>query len=77
MYRGVFSLARVVSANTQREEQPASELNHMFFDQHVAKRLAELQAGAPVEEPANVGRGHPPPPPMAAPAAVRGFGRKV
>jgi hypothetical protein len=77
IYRGVFGLARIVSANTLREDQPPRELDHMFFDQHVAKRLAELQAGEPTGEAAKAGPSHHTVPPMPAPVAVRGFGRKV
>lgn len=78
MYKGVFRLVRIVSTNAPREDgQPLRELDHMFFDQHVAKRLAELQAGGPVEEAADGGSDHRAPPSMAAPAAARGFGRKV
>jgi hypothetical protein len=77
MYRGAFRLARIVSTSAPREDQPLRELDHMFFDQHVAKRLAELQAGGPVEEAADAGSAQRPSPPMAAPAPIRGFGRKV
>lgn len=78
MHKGVFRLVRIVSTNTPREDgQPLRELDHMFFDQHVAKRLAELQAGGPVEETADGGSGYQAPPSMAAPAAACGFGRKV
>jgi len=75
MYRGVFGLARIVSANTVQEDQPPRERDHMAFDQQVAKRLAELQAGGPAGAAADAGGRHHTVPAMAAP--VRGFGRKV
>ena len=76
MYKGVFRLVRIVSASTPREDQPLRELDHLSFDQQVAKRLAELHGGGAGEGAADGGSG-PAAPPMAMPTAVRGFGRKV
>ena len=77
IYRGVFSLARSVSANAPDDDGPHGEPDQQSFDQQVAKRLAELQSGGPAATTGDRGSGYPPAPAMAAPAAVRGFGRKV
>ena len=77
IYRGVFSLARSVSGNAPDDDRPHGEADHQSFDQQVAKRLAELQSGGPAATTGDRGSGYPAAPAMAAPAAVRGFGRKV
>ena len=77
IYRGVFSLARSVSGNVSDDDGPHGEPDHQSFDQKVAKRLAELGSGGPAETTGDRGGGYPAAPAMAAPAAVRGFGRKV
>jgi hypothetical protein len=77
IYRGVFSLARTVSGQTPRDDEPYGQPDHLSFDQQVAKRLAELRAGAPAEGIVDGASGYPATGAMAAPAPVRGFGRKV
>ena len=74
IYRGVFSLARSVSGNAPDDDGPHGEPDHQSFDERVAKRLAELRSGGPAGTSQD---GYPAAPAMAAPAAVRGFGRKV
>ena len=77
LYRGVFSLARSVSGNMPGDDEPHRGPDHQSFDQQVAKRLAELQSGGPAAKTGDSARGYPAAPVMAAPAPVRGFGRKV
>ena len=76
IYRGVFSLARSVSGNVPDDDGPHGGLDHQSFDEQVAKRLADLRNGGPAGTAGENG-GYPAAPAMAAPAAVRGFGRKV
>ncbi|MEP7006474.1 MAG: hypothetical protein ABI810_10850 [Sphingomonas bacterium] len=77
IYRGVFSLARSVSGNAPDDDGPHGGPDHQSFDQKVARRLAELGSGGPAGTTGDGRGGYPAAPAMAAPAAVRGFGRKV
>lgn len=66
LYAGAFGLGRALSGIAP--DQAEEEADYLSFDQRVAKRLELLRDG----EPAQAGGG-----PAAAPAAIRGFGRKT